>query len=144
MCRPLCLWEWGVCNTDCYMQLCLCSWGRVGVATQTVLCAVLSVCGNGGCATQTVTCDCVCGVGVGWGLQHRPCYVPSCLSVGMGCVKHRLLHVIVSVRLGWGGGCNTDCVVCRPVSLCPLLKSETFSTTDFSCNRKHVPKQYQS
>ena len=77
-------------------------------------------------------------------LQHRPCHVLSCLSVGMGGVQHRLLHAIVSVRLGWGGGCNTDRVMCCPVSLCPLLKSETFSTTDFSCNRKHVPKQCQS
>ena len=58
-----------VCNTDCVTSS---LWGGVRFATQTVLRPV-------------------CGVGVGCGLQHRPCYV---LSVG----------------LGWGGVCNTDCV----------------------------------
>ena len=42
-----------------------------------MLCAVLSVgMGWGGMwfETMTVTSG-VCGVGVGWGLQHSPCYV---------------------------------------------------------------------
>ena len=57
-------------------------WGGVGFATQTVLCAVLSVglgWGGVGFATQTVLCA-VLSVGLGWGgvewvLQHRLCYV---------------------------------------------------------------------
>ena len=70
-------------------------------ATKTVLCAVLSV-GlgwGGGCNTDRVICSPVCGVGEGWGLQQRLCYVGVVLSGG----------------LGWGGVCNKDCVMCGPV-----------------------------
>ena len=64
-------------------------------------------------------------------LQHRPCHVPSCLSVGMGCNTNCYAVVSVGSGGGGGGGCNTDRVMCHPVCLCALLKSETFSTTDF-------------
>ena len=64
-------------------------WGRVGFATQTVLHVVLSVgLGRSGfCNTDRVACGPVCGVGVEWVLQHRPCYVRSCLWGwgGVGC-----------------------------------------------------------
>ena len=78
--------EWVLQHRQCYVRSCLwgwggVGWGGVGFATQTVLCAVLSV-------------------GLGWGgvewvLQHRPCYVQSCLGGWDG--------------VGWGGVCNKDC-----------------------------------
>ena len=72
MCSPVC----GVCNTDrvtCstvgggevgggFVTSCRWGWGGLGFSTKTVLRAVLSV---------------------GWCLQHRPCYVWSCLG-GVG------------------------------------------------------------
>ena len=130
---------------------CLWGWDGVGFATMTVLCAVLSgdgvcntdrvtcgpVCGGGVevCNTHYVTCDPVCGVG--WGLQHRLCYMRSCMWGGVGWgVQHTLCYMrsclwgwgvggglqhrpcyMWSCLWGWGGVgvCNTDCVTCGPV-----------------------------
>ena len=127
---PSCLWGWGgFCNTDrvTYRPVCR---GGVGFATQTMLHTVLSV-------------------GVGWVLQHRPCYIPSCLwgwggfcntdrvtyrpvyGGGVGFATQTVLHTVLSVGVGWGlqhipcyipscvwgwgGFCNTDRVTYRPV-----------------------------
>ena len=45
MCCLVSLWEWGVCNTDCYLRsyIWVCGLGGMGFATQTLLCVVLSV-----------------------------------------------------------------------------------------------------
>ena len=70
---------------------------------------------SGFCNTDRVMCGPVCGVGLGWGgvewvLQHRPCYVRSCLwgwgGVGWGGVgfaTQTVLCAVLSVGLGWGG-----------------------------------------
>ena len=77
-CSPVCGVGvgWGLQHIPCYVRSCLWSWDGVGFATQTEL-QLLSVgLGWGGvCNTDRVTCSPVCGVGVGWGLQHGPCYV---------------------------------------------------------------------
>ena len=60
---------------------------------------------SGLCNTDRVACGPVCGVGVEWVLQHRPCYVWSCLWGwgGVGFATQTMLRVVLSVGLGWGG-----------------------------------------
>ena len=66
------------------------------------------------------------GLGLGGvGLQHRPCDMLSCMSVGLGLgwggvttqtMRHAVLYVCgVGVGVGWGY--NTDHASCCPVCL---------------------------
>ena len=105
-----CLSGWGgvTTQTACYVPSCLSGLVRVGgYNTDRVLCAVLSVC-RGVTTGQHITRSVLqtphpqTGQHITWsicggGLQHRLCYVPSCLS-GL-------------VRVGWGVTTQTACSV---------------------------------
>ena len=118
---------WGLQHRTMLRHVCW-GWGVVGVATQTVLCVVLSggvgggfvmSCqwgwGGVGFAAKTVKCGPVCGVGVGWCLLQRLCCVWSYLGRCWGGVlQHRPCYVL-SVGLEWGGVCYKDCVTCGPI-----------------------------
>ena len=121
-CGPVCGvgvgWE-VVCNNDCYERSCLwcwggVGWGGVGFATQTVLCAVLSVgLGWGGvCNNDRVTCSPVyVGGGGEGGVCNNDCNVQSYLE--MGFATQTVLRVVLSVGVGWGYATHT--VTCDPV-----------------------------
>ena len=167
-CCPVCLWVWdGVelqhrpCDMLSCMSVELGLWSG-GITTQTMWRAVLYVCGEGwgvvwcgGVTTQTMWRAVLWGSG-GVELQHIPCDMLSCMSVGwggggVGCGRVELQHrpCDVGSRLsGWGcnmdpvmcclgslwewGVCNTDCYLWSYIWVCGL-GGMVFATQTLLC-----------
>ena len=159
-------WLWWGYNRLCYMPSCLSAGvGCGGVTTDRVTCRPVCLQGLVVVGLQQTVLHAVLSVCRGW-LRwgyNRLCYVPSCLSAGVGCggvttdcvtcrpvclqglvavgLQQTVLHAVLSVCRGWlrwgynrlcympsclsagvgCGGVTTDCVTCRPVCLQGLV-----------------------
>ena len=100
-------WLWWGYNRLCYMPSCLSAGvGCGGVTTDCVTCRPVCLQGLVAVGLQQTVLHAVLSVcrGCLWWGYNRLCYMPSCLSAGVGC-----------------GGVTTDCVTCRPVCLQGLV-----------------------
>ena len=120
-----CWLRWGY-NRPCYMPSCLSAGvGCSGVTTHRVTCRPVCLLVLVAVGLQQTVLHAVLSVCRGW-LQwgyNRPCYMPSCLSAGVGCsgvTTDRVTCRPVSAGVGCGG-VTTDCVTCRPVCLLVLV-----------------------